>query len=475
LAKKLSNSEVLIPVITILSDIIAIETSFLISFWIRFYSPLTKFIAVTDGVIPPLKGYFLLSFMVIPVWLLIFQSRKMYRPRRVVFIFDEFFLIARLVTFAIIFAFGLIFFYRIFPYSRFTFVLIWICSIILITTGRYIVLKIEKTLYNHGVGLTNAVIVGNNALADDIYSNFNKHTYAGFHIVGYIEENGAKDSEHLRDKTKLGSYSEILDIVKKNNIRSILITIPSGEHEKLYEMMHLCEGENVEFLLVPDFLEMITSSVRVQELDGIPFLKIKSIPMNVWNSLIKRLFDICFSSIVLILTSPLFILIAILVKLTSKGKIFYYQERVSFEGKKFRMIKFRSMVENAEKHTGAVLASKNDSRSTPIGKSLRKFSLDEIPQYINVLKGDMSVVGPRPEREIFINLVKDKIPKYLERHRVKCGITGWAQVNGLRGGETSLEKRIEHDIYYIENWSIIFDLKIIIRTFKEMFFSKAAF
>lgn len=472
--KKSHNSEVLIPLITILSDIIAIEVSFLISYWLRFISPLSNIIPF-EGPLPPIGGYIALSGMVIPVWLLIFQSRKMYRPRRVVFIFDEFFIIARLVTFAIIFAFGLIFFYRVFPYSRLVFVLIWGVSIVLITGGRYIVLKIEKTLYNRGKGLKNALIAGNNENARTIYENFAKHTYAGYNIAGYIEENGLSTENNLKGFHKLGSFPEIVDIIKKHKIDTVLVSIPSNEHDKLYDLIKFCEGENVEFLLMPDFLEMITSSVRVQEIDSIPFLKIKSLPMNIWNTMLKRTFDIIFSMMILILISPLFILISILIKLTSRGKIFYYQERVSLAGKKFKMVKFRSMVENAEKQTGAVFASKDDPRSTPIGNLLRKYSIDEIPQFINVLKGDMSIVGPRPEREHFINIMKEKIPKYLERHRVKCGMTGWAQVNGLRGQNTSIEKRIEYDIYYIEHWSIIFDLKIIFKTLREMFFSKTAF
>lgn len=399
----------------------------------------------------------------------------MYRPRRVVFIFDEFFLISRLVTFGIIFSFGLIFFYRVFPYSRFVFILIWAISIILITIGRYIVLKVEKNLYNKGAALNISLIAGNNETALDIYNNFLKHPYAGFKVVGYIEEDNFNGEDYLKGKPKLGTFSQIVSVIKEHQVGTVLVAIPSSEHEKLLELMKCSEGENVEFLLVPDFLEMLTSSVRVQEIDGIPFLKIKSIPMNIWNSILKRIFDIIFASAFLLIISPLFIILSILIKITSPGKIFYYQERVSFEGRKFQMIKFRSMVEGAEKSTGAVFASKDDARSTSIGKILRKFSLDELPQFINVLKGDMSIVGPRPEREFFINIMKNKIPKYLDRHRVKCGITGWAQVNGLRGGETSLEKRIEYDIYYIENWSIIFDLKIIIKTIREMFFSKAAF
>jgi Undecaprenyl-phosphate glucose phosphotransferase len=473
--KKSQTAEFLIPLLNIFSDVAAIEISFLLAHWIRFYFEPFVNLFPYQGEIPPVKGYILLSLFVIPVWLLIFQSRKMYRLRRVVFIFDEFFLIGRLATFGIIFSFGLIFFYRVFPYSRVVFVLIWIFSIMLITLGRYFVLKYEKTLYNKGRGLKDALIVGNTQNALDIYNNFTGHKYAGFNIVGYIEDNNYKGENFLIGKEKAGNYSDIVDIIQNKGIETVLVTIPSSEHDKLFDLMKACEGENVEFLMVPDFLEMITSSVRVQEIDGIPFLKIKSIPMNIWNRILKRGFDFSFAFAVLLITSPLFIVLAILVKISSRGPVFYKQERLSMTGRKFHMIKFRSMVADAEKETGAVYVRKGDSRYTPIGEILRKYSLDELPQFINVLKGEMSIVGPRPEREHFINLFKDKIPKYLERHRIKCGITGWAQVNGLRGSDTSLEKRIEYDIYYIEHWSIVFDLKIIIRTIKEMFFSKAAF
>jgi exopolysaccharide biosynthesis polyprenyl glycosylphosphotransferase len=473
--KKSQRTEFLIPLLNILSDSVSIISAFIISYWIRFFfAPFVELLPF-NGDIPPLTGYIIFAIVVLPVWLLIFQSRKMFRPKRIVFIFDEFFLIGRLVTFGIIFSFGLIFFYRVFPYSRVVFVLVWIISIILITIGRYVVLKYEKTLYNKGKGLKDTILAGNNQTALDIYGQFAEHKYAGFNIIGFVEENPGPSAGALPDKLKLGTYNEVVDLVQKLNIETVLVTIPSTEHEKLFEMMKTSEGENVEFLMVPDFLEVITSSVRVQEIDGIPFLKIKSIPMNIWNRILKRAFDFSFAFAVMFITSPLFILLSLIVKLTSKGPVFYSQERLSMTGKKFRMIKFRSMVADAEKNTGAVYVKKGDSRYTPIGEILRKYSLDELPQFLNVLKGDMSIVGPRPEREYFINLFKGKIPKYLDRHRVKCGITGWAQVNGLRGSDSSIEKRIEYDIYYIEHWSIIFDLKIIIKTIKEMFFSKAAF
>ncbi len=472
--RKSNTSEIIVPILTVISDVVAIESAFIISFWLRFYSPLMK-IFPYDGEIPPIGGYLVVTLIVIPVWLLIFQTRKLYRPRRTVFVFDEFFLIARLSTFAIIFAFGLIFFYRNFPYSRLVFILVWITAIFLITFSRYIVLKYEKNLYNKGRGLKKALIVGNNSIASDIYNNFSTHPYAGFDIIGFIEADNHTGENYIDNKKNLGRYSEIADVIRGNSVEILLVAIPSHENEKLYNIIKLCEGENVEMLLVPDFLEMITSSVRVQEIDGIPFLKIKSIPMNIWNRFLKRSFDFTFAATTLLISSPIFLLIAVLVKITSKGPVFYKQERISFERKKFLMIKFRSMVADAEKDTGAVFVAKNDSRYTTLGRFLRKYSLDELPQFINVLKGDMSIVGPRPEREYFINLLKIKIPKYLERHRVKCGITGWAQVNGLRGSDTSLEKRLEYDMYYIENWSIVFDMKIILKTIREMFFSKAAF
>lgn len=473
--KKLTSSEMFVPAITLLSDIIAIEVSFLFSYWLRFNTPLAKLIPFElPG--PTLTGYIVLSLMVIPIWLFIFQSRKMYRARRVVFILDEFFLITRLVTFGIIFSFGLIFFYRVFPYSRLVFVIIWAVSIILITVGRYFVVKIEKSLYNKGKAVKNTIIAGNNKMACDIYENFTKHKYAGYNIIGYLgkEDQDEKD-DCLKSKKRLGSYSDILDVVKQNNVEIVMLSVPSTENNITYELMKKCEGENIEFLLAPDFLEMITSSVRVQEIDSIPFLKLKTIPLGFYSRGIKRIFDLTFALVVFLFTSPIFIILAALVKFSSRGPVFYKQERLSMTGKKFYMIKFRSMVQDAEKHTGAVFVSKNDSRYTPVGKFLRKFSLDELPQLINVLRGEMSIVGPRPEREHFIELMKDRIPKYMERHLVKCGITGWAQVNGLRGSDTSLEERIQYDIYYIENWSVVFDLKIILKTIKEMFFSKAAF
>jgi len=218
----------------------------------------------------------------------------------------------------------------------------------------------------------------------------------------------------------------------------------------------------------------MTSLVQIKHIGGIPFLGIKSPALSTWNSIIKRTFDLLFASCILILTSPLYLIIVILIKIDSKGSVFYHQERIGLDGEVFRVIKFRSMRIDAEHTSGPVWSKKNDSRATRIGKFLRRLSLDELPQLINVIKGDMSVVGPRPERPHFVEQFKRQIPRYLERHRVRTGMTGWAQVNGLRGN-ASITERTKYDIYYIENWSLIFDLKIILKTIHTVLFGKDAY
>ena len=227
-------------------------------------------------------------------------------------------------------------------------------------------------------------------------------------------------------------------------------------------------------MMVPDMLELMTSRIRIQEIEGIPFLKLKDIPMTTWNRIVKRLFDIFFTIIGLIIALPIMIVVAIAIKLTSQGPIFYIQERVGLDGVSFPLIKFRSMRSDAETRTGPVRNKKDDNRATLTGKILRRTSLDELPQLFNVIVGQMSIVGPRPERPFFVEQFKNNVPKYLERHRVKTGMTGWAQVNGLRG-DVPIEERTKFDIYYVENWSLVFDIKIILKTIRAVIFAKNAY
>ncbi len=472
--RKTSSIQVIIPVLTLLSDAAAIFCAFLLSYYVRFFfEPFLKIWPVTKG-IPELKGYVVFALMIIPVWLLVFQSRKMYRLRRSIFIMDEFFVIVKCVTFGMLLAMGLVFVLEgDFPYSRLVFALIWGSSIILITAGRYLTLKLEKSLYNRGLGMSKAAILGTNEMSSSFYGKLERDRFTGYELSGYFDYPGS-GMNFMEGRKHLGSISDIPEKIRDLELERIFISIPSSKHEVLEELFRLCEGINVELMYTPDFVDMITSRVKIEEIEGLPFMKLKKLPMSVWNKILKRTFDIAFSAIFILLLSPVLLIVSLLVKLTSSGPLFYKQERVGLDGKKFMILKFRSMKVDAEK-SGPQMAKRDDERYTPIGKFLRKFSIDELPQFFNVLGGSMSIVGPRPEREYFIITMKESIKRYLERHRVKCGITGWAQVNGARGSDSSIQQRIDYDIYYIENWSIAFDLKIIFKTLKEVFFSERAF
>jgi len=465
------RKDFLIPLLMVVSDVVAIETSFLVSHWLRFYSPLTEVFEVTKG-FPSLTAYIQGSFVVIPAWLLLFQSRKMYRARRNVGFASEFFPVLRLVFFGMLMVMAGAFFYRTFSYSRLVFGLLGATSIMFISAGRFMVLQFEQWWYVRGNDLKNVVIVGTNEAAKRIYDKIAHDPSLGYNIIGYFSSNKSGAIKQTQAQ-HLGPIAKVPQYVRANNVDIILIALDYRDHPKLYELVRDCEGLNTEMMMVPDMVELMSTSVGVHELEGIPFLKIKNVPFTTWNLIVKRAFDICLTGLVLILVSPLLLIIAVLVKLESWGPVFFKQERVGIDGKSFHVWKFRSMKVDAEQKTGPTWAKKNDPRVTRLGRFLRRWSLDELPQLFNVLRGDMSIVGPRPERPVFVEQFKE-IPKYLDRHRVKTGMTGWAQVNGLRGN-APIEERTRYDVYYVENWSLVFDIKIILKTMRTVLFGKDAY
>lgn len=467
------RNDFLVPFLTVLSDIAAFEAAFLLSYWLRFYSPLTEYFEVTLGV-PSLESYVIASVVFIPVFLIVFQQRKMYGTRRNIHLSDEFFAIVRLITIAMMIMMSATFFYREFSFSRGVFILLWLTSVGTVTAGRFLVMEFEKSLYRRGRELKSVVIVGNTKTAEQIASLFARNPVLGYEVLGYYSEQSADKDSALAALRHLGDPSKLPNDVVPLRIQSVLISLAHSEQELLMSMLRETEGKNVEFMMVPDLLEMLTSRVRIQEIHGIPFIKVKDIAMSTWTRIIKRGFDIIFSAVVLLLASPLMALIALIIKATSPGPVMYVQERIGLDGVKFPLLKFRSMKADAEKETGPKRSTPDDDRKTWIGKILRRTSLDELPQFWNVLRGDMSVVGPRPERPFFVEQFRSKIPRYLERHRVKTGMTGWAQVNGLRG-DAPIEERTKFDIYYVENWSLVFDLKIILKTVHAVVFGKDAY
>jgi Undecaprenyl-phosphate glucose phosphotransferase len=344
------------------------------------------------------------------------------------------------------------------PYeSRLTMVLFWGLALTSILIARRIGWTLVRTLRRWGYNPTYSLIVGTGRGARRLADALRRLSWLGIRNVGYVEE---RQSACVSDLEVLGTFADLPELISRYRISHVFIALPLarfGDVRRVYAALSQCL---VEVRLAPDLPALAGLSLTSTNLDGIPLLGLRESPHFGFNVVVKRVMDIVLASIGIVLLSPLLLLLAILVKLTSPGPIFYRQERCGLNGKPFIMLKFRSMRVDAEKDTGAVWANKDDKRRTRLGTFLRRTSLDELPQLFNVLWGDMSLVGPRPERPVFIEQFKKTIPNYMARHCVKAGITGWAQVNGWRGN-TSLRKRIEYDLYYITHWTPWLDIKIL--------------
>lgn len=452
------EGELFIPFLSLITDVLVVEFSILFAYWLRFYSPLVAWFPVTKG-FPPFHTYLEASILVMIVWIFIFQHFGMYHLRRNVTPVDEFYLIIKAVSLGMLLMMSFSFFYRDFSFSRLVFLYIWIICILLLTISRTMLIFIEHRRHRKGKGVLKVALVGHSPKLHAVIENINQFPGLGLKICGYIGEK----NESISQIAHLGLIAELPMIIRNRGIHTLIISPEEQAGKNLWSILKLCEGLNVEFLLLPDLLEIFTNQLHIYQIGRLPTLQIRDVRMKGWQGVLKRIFDVVFSIFILIMLSPLFLLIGLIIKFDSKGRIFYKQDRVGFDGKEFLIYKFRTMREDAEAETGPVWTTEDDPRRTRVGKFLRRTSLDELPQFFNVLKGDMSVVGPRPERKFFVDKFKTQIPRYLERHRVKSGLTGWAQINGLRGN-SPIEERTQYDIYYIENWSLAFDFKIILKT-----------
>jgi Undecaprenyl-phosphate glucose phosphotransferase len=292
-------------------------------------------------------------------------------------------------------------------------------------------------------------------------------------VVGLLTRRAAKVGSRVSGVPVVGTIDALEETLRTQRVDQVIIALPSDEQAGMKRLMDVLALHVVDVKVVPDLYQYITLCGGLEEFGGIPIINLQSGPLQGWNPVLKRAFDMGVASITLLITAPIMLVTSLLVKLSSRGPVFYRQERMGMDGRVFKMVKFRTMVDGAET-TGAVMADPNDSRRTGLGGFLRRTSIDELPQLFNVLRGDMSLVGPRPERPKFIEEFKRQIPRYQLRHKVKAGMTGWAQVHGLRG-KTSIEDRLAYDLYYIENWSLGLDLRILMRTALGGFLSKNAY
>jgi len=437
-------------------DALAISMSFLLTWWFRFHS---GFIAAPKG-IPPFIDYLLVLGMLLVSSMVGFSYQGFYKVRLRRNRLDDLFLILlnaifvgvlQLLLFSYLKSYGFIHF----EVSHF-FIFFYIPSAtLLVFLIRLLVFALYKRFCMKNNGISHILVIGDGDLAVMTARNLSHYGHFGIEVCGFLSPRSGPEV--------LGDYGDLEAVVKRYQITDLFIALPLTEYQTIMKLIDTANRLYLDIRLVPDILQMASLKAGMEHIEGIPIINLGDIPMEGVKSFLKRLMDVTVSLLGLALLSPFFLLVAALVKLGSKGPVFYRQVRVGLDGKNFRMLKYRTMVLDAERETGAIWSPSNDPRVTRIGRFLRKSSIDELPQLFNVLKGDMSLVGPRPERPELVANFQDSIPNYMLRHRVKTGMTGWAQVHGLRGN-TPLDKRIEFDIYYIQNWTLKLDLQILWRT-----------
>ncbi len=457
-------------ILSVISDALMTVASFLLAYYIRFYA---HQVPVED--IPAFQPYLKLLIIVIPISLISLAYHGLYKQKNsFLSLIDKIYFIFKAILFATLVLMAITFLYRQFSYSRLTFVYSSGLNFLCITLMSMAIRKIQITAIKRGFGIRNVIIVGTDETAKAIASKIQKHIALGYKIVGYISDKEIAHSENENNLEILGEVSEIPKIAREKNIDKIIFASPNVSNKDTLDIILKCAELNVDFTIVPGVYEIVTSKVNVDDIDGIPVIGLKESPLQCFNLFFKRAFDLIFSTVLLIVLSPLLLILLIVIKLNSKGPVLYNQERVGEDNKTFTIYKFRSMRMDAEEQTGPVWAQEKDPRRTKVGTFMRKMSFDELPQLFNILRGNMSLIGPRPERPFFVEQFKNDILGYMSRHRIKPGITGWAQVNGLRGN-TSIVERTKYDLYYIENWSMAFDLKILVRTILEFCFHKHAY
>ncbi|MDX1520246.1 MAG: undecaprenyl-phosphate glucose phosphotransferase [Anaerolineae bacterium] len=398
---------------------------------------------------------------------------RLYHRHRSLSYLDQFYAIfgAASVATVITIAFTAIIFKDL-DYPRLMMVYAWLLTILFTSAGRLIQSQIQLALQSRGWGEAPVLIVGTGEVARMILQKIRRSPSLGYRAVGFVADEGS--AKAIQNCPVLGTTDDIPVLIDTFGIHEIIVALPEATHHEIFKILNKCERGRVSVKVFPNVFQIMASEISIGDLGGLPLLTVGDISLRGWRLTVKRVMDVVLSAITLVILSPFILLVALLIKLDSDGPVFYAQERMGLDGKNFMMLKFRSMRPNAERDTGPIWTSANDQRRTRLGTIMRRFSIDELPQFVNVLLGEMSLVGPRPERPVFVEQFKESIPRYMHRHREKSGITGWAQINGLRG-DTSIIERTKYDLWYIENWSVALDIRIMIRTIVNIFIDDNAY
>jgi Undecaprenyl-phosphate glucose phosphotransferase len=451
--KKYQNSA---GVMTRIADLVIVLLSWWFAYPLRF--EVLRFVSYEE--LPVMSYYTDLIPLILVLWGAGFQFFGVYRYDRILRRSTEIYTLMRAHFATLILFTALTYFITQFRFSRGVILVFGFLVLLGCWLFRVIYRKILRELNRKGIGNSKLLAIGNTKALHELLAKLSRYPELGIELTRILPPNE--------------STQTVLEWIKKDQAKMVLISVSRGDTHLLDPLLRTLKEEMIDLQIVPDYSDYLALGAEVDAFEGVPLIQLNQSPLFGYRTWLKRLFDFVLSFIGLIFLLPLLMFIALLVKITSSGPILYAQERMGIDGKTFKMLKFRSMKLNAEEKSGAVWAVENDERRTPIGKFLRSTSIDELPQLWNVLMGEMSLVGPRPERPVFVTQFRSQIPNYMLRHKVKSGITGWAQINGWRG-DTSLEKRIECDLYYIRNWSAWLDIKILFLTIFKGFVNKNAY
>ncbi len=442
------------------ADIAFLILSFLTAYWVRF----SEVLMPADRGVPPFEEYAKALVVVIPVYLWVFRSYALYLPEKQRRRVEEIFIVIKGVAVGTLLLMALTFLYRGFSYSRVFLVFLWVFASLFVSLSRYLLIQWQYQLRRSAKDLRRILIVGANRNARRLIEWSRANPHLGHRIEGVLTREKNLVGKHLDGVPILGTLEEYDALVEQSHPDEVIIADTGLPKEKVASMLLRCEDGLVSFKVAADLYGVVTSNLDMEYVASVPLLGLRRLPLDdPWNRVLKRSLDFAISTVLLVLLMPVMLLTGVVIKLTDRGAIFYTQERVGQDGKNFRLYKFRTMRPDAEAGSGPVWTKKGDRRCTPVGSFLRRFNFDELPQLWNVVKGEMSLVGPRPERPHFVNQFRSEVPRYMARHKIKSGITGWAQVNGLRGN-SSVQERIKYDLYYAENWSLLFDLEILFMT-----------
>ena len=441
-----------------LNDLLFLSVAWWFAYLLRFE---TDFFPEPERHLFP--HYLIAWLIILIVWTGVFHWLDFYRPRRMSSQRHEVVEVFKGSSLALLIFLGILFLLRGVVLSRIVVIFFAGFSFIFLNISHVVFRTGLRFLRRRGYNLRHVLIIGTPRQVEQLAQKLKEFRQFGLRIAGVYLTQQAPEAPVLDEERCLRDTNELRGWVKSGTIDQIFVTLPLEQAGKLAEIQQWLDDEPVTLHFIPDLGDLARLRGRMEEFDGLPIISLQTSPLHGWNSCLKRIMDLSIGGLALVFFSPLMALIAVAIRLTSSGPVLYRQERMGLDGRRFQILKFRTMVKNAEQGIGPIWATANDPRVTPFGRILRATSLDELPQLINVLRGEMSLVGPRPERPALIQYFRKSIPGYMLRHKVKAGMTGWAQVNGWRGN-TSLESRIQHDLEYIGNWSIRRDLKILALT-----------